>query len=568
MSKPKVSHLGEDSLLRYVDGELKSQEAAQVREHLEACWRCRSALAELQQTITDYVGWLEDTARLTPDPPQPWNGFHLRLERLVEQRQNSWWRRTSGVLGGLFSAQRLRVGSVATVLLMTLVIVATLNRPIKVSAAELLTKASAREGRRAVGNRNIRIHTRNRDFTRVAILPADYRDVAPGEGPADIRELFVEAAYSWEDPLSTRSFSAWRGHLPDRSDTVDEITVDRGLKVLRLRTSTRSSALEEATISFRADNYDVVSGAFRFQGSAWIEMELIELLPSTLPVAAERSAATVNSSVTPAPEVARVTPPAADDAVEELHLFAALRDIGADLGEQIEIAPSGVGKLRVSATGLPQQRRETLQSALASLPGVELRFIELNPVPVPDIQTHTPAPDTVSVPSALQLRIERALGGNSAMEHFADQVLESSGMAMARAHALRNLAARFPPHVESRLGDGDFAMLNRLRADHADALARAVTEVSQVVDPMLSALGAPSHQTSEPPLRTSTWQDATETLFETTSRADHLLTMLVTGAGTEAQSSLPKDAVQAMNRLTVEAAHYRSITLNAGRKGH
>src|SRR3954468_2313377 len=102
MSKVRVDHIGEEDLIRYSDGELSSQEAAQVQEHLEACWRCRTSFADVQQTITEYVGLLDAANRSIPDPPQPWGGFLGKLEQLAEQRRTSWWRRTGSTLGSFF----------------------------------------------------------------------------------------------------------------------------------------------------------------------------------------------------------------------------------------------------------------------------------------------------------------------------------------------------------------------------------------------------------------------------------------------------------------------------------
>lgn len=48
-------HLPDQELLLLADGELSPRRAAQVREHLAACWTCRGRATELESTITEFV---------------------------------------------------------------------------------------------------------------------------------------------------------------------------------------------------------------------------------------------------------------------------------------------------------------------------------------------------------------------------------------------------------------------------------------------------------------------------------------------------------------------------------
>ncbi len=60
-------HISDQDLLRSADGELPSIHARQVRAHLAACWLCRTRLAEIEATITDFV----HVHRNTFDPQLP-----------------------------------------------------------------------------------------------------------------------------------------------------------------------------------------------------------------------------------------------------------------------------------------------------------------------------------------------------------------------------------------------------------------------------------------------------------------------------------------------------------------
>jgi len=49
-SKP-FTHLNDDQLLAYLDGELSIAQMRAVRNYLRICWNCRSALAELEAQV-------------------------------------------------------------------------------------------------------------------------------------------------------------------------------------------------------------------------------------------------------------------------------------------------------------------------------------------------------------------------------------------------------------------------------------------------------------------------------------------------------------------------------------
>jgi hypothetical protein len=64
---PRHDHLTDRDIILLADGELRAGET-QAREHLEACWSCRSRMAEIQGTIADFVRSYHDdlNAQLTP----------------------------------------------------------------------------------------------------------------------------------------------------------------------------------------------------------------------------------------------------------------------------------------------------------------------------------------------------------------------------------------------------------------------------------------------------------------------------------------------------------------------
>src|SRR5688500_14213386 len=83
----------------------------------------------------------------------------------------------------------------------------------------------------------------------------------------------------------------------------------------------------------------------------------------------------------------------------ELQVVAALHEIGADLGDPLEVKRSE-GKVLVSGIGLPPSRQQEIQLALDSIPNVVLEF---GAVPAAPDMAATPATPAVGVrPGAMQ----------------------------------------------------------------------------------------------------------------------------------------------------------------------
>jgi len=53
--KTEDSHISDQQLLLGVEGELSAADAALVRSHLDACWKCRARSQEIQNAIADYA---------------------------------------------------------------------------------------------------------------------------------------------------------------------------------------------------------------------------------------------------------------------------------------------------------------------------------------------------------------------------------------------------------------------------------------------------------------------------------------------------------------------------------
>jgi len=96
----RSDHLTDRDIILLVDGELPSG-VHEAREHLEACWSCRSRMAEIQRAIGDFARAYHDRldAQLTPAAgPRALLRAQLenRVDRDVGSPTSGWWNRMFG----------------------------------------------------------------------------------------------------------------------------------------------------------------------------------------------------------------------------------------------------------------------------------------------------------------------------------------------------------------------------------------------------------------------------------------------------------------------------------------
>jgi hypothetical protein len=88
------SHPTEEELLLFVDGEMSIRSSSRIRVHLTACWDCRARMAEIEQTITDFVRIHHQSV----DPMLPPAGgsralLKCQVTELAARPQPESWRR-------------------------------------------------------------------------------------------------------------------------------------------------------------------------------------------------------------------------------------------------------------------------------------------------------------------------------------------------------------------------------------------------------------------------------------------------------------------------------------------
>jgi hypothetical protein len=468
MSKAMTSHPEPERLLRYVDAEVDAAEREEILAHLGECEECRSWLDELESGEKDYRNvWMPAWRENAAPPPEPW--FDLRANLREADR-----------------ARRIHPRWFAVAAAVLIAVVATRWFPEQtVSADSLLRDAAARE-----------------ESSRPRVTPLTRAQ----------QLKFETARYRWQDPLSARTFAAWRNTLDQKQDRV----VKLGEESYEISTHTELGALEEARLRLRISDLHVIQGVFQFRNREVVEIVEIQGGAKETPGVPDPIVAS------PAQDTRVVEAPIT--AAEELRVWAALHRIGADLGEPIEI-DRDASRIAVTALGLNAARRQALEDAVRELPGVQVQFRDPQAVREPSRRVPGSAPPQL---------------GN-ADEEFVDRILQASESGVVRAHALNKLAQRFPLETERQFSPADKALLKSLVADHLAALedtARRVVADGRRLQPAVIAV---------PQLSAQTWQAHAPSLVTAVEQVDQILTrLLATGDSAANRSALLTDLDRAL----------------------
>jgi len=79
------THFDEAQLMLYIDGELPSSEANQVKTHLLACPECRQEFSDLQEANEAFATFQGQCSAALPAPPLNWADFSERLQETLAQ---------------------------------------------------------------------------------------------------------------------------------------------------------------------------------------------------------------------------------------------------------------------------------------------------------------------------------------------------------------------------------------------------------------------------------------------------------------------------------------------------
>ncbi|HLK69327.1 MAG TPA: hypothetical protein VKU19_38115 [Bryobacteraceae bacterium] len=558
MSSLQIHHPEDDLLLRYIDGELPARKVRQVAHHLEACWQCRSEVEELQVTVADCVRYRKNVLQAyLPPPPSPWSDIYRGFAQVDESmRQDAWMSRLKQWLMAP-AVWKWGVAVAASVVLAGVAIQQFRQAP-SVHAATILRKAvSATKARPAVPRR-VLVQTRTQRM--VKVVGARQTDRSAESLSTSLEERFAAAHYDWNDPLSAQAYQGWFDGLPAKQD---EVTMVADPKVpaescYLLRTVTPDGSLAAASLMLRAKNLEPVESKLEFRDREWVEFTEIE---DAAPGTGGRPATT---GLEPAPSRgdsgsrAMSVPGSTASVADELQVLSALHDIGADLGDPVEVSLAD-GRVLVAGVGIPSQRQKRIHEALDGIPHVEIQFSEPSAAP---LTAEPSVPDAAPVgprTSPMQARVEQQVGGRAEFERFSAQVLERNERMMSWAYALRALAQRFPADQETGLSAQDRQVLRDIARDDANGLLRELSGMERALSPVLTAMGGSAG--ARPAANATAWESAGQSLFQASHRVEVLVSVVLGAAahGDGSGDKLPSELLSAMQELHASVAQCQQL---------
>lgn len=493
-------HVDDERILRYADGELGPKDAARVRAHLESCWECRAELNNVQRAVGECVRYRKALRDVLPAPPRPWQDLQPHFAEIdASLAHTSVFAR----LAAIFTPTRLVPLAAAAAAL--LVVVYTNRELPTVSAAEVLKKAIIAEQARPQQLRRYQIRSHGARLT----------------DPGTLRRLenaAVSSNYDWSAPLSAQSFTRWHDALPEKQDAVFTTA-----NYYTVSTRTQASEIVEASLQLRTADYVPTTTSLEFRNRDRIEITELPAEPAIARTAPVEPTRGVDPAITELKPLQGATP------ADELKVFAALRRLGADLGEPIEISRTADSVI-VTVLGVDSNRRQQLQSSIAGISRVDLRFPEVASTPAISASRNL-SRNTLSSP--FETELNQYFGGRAAVDRFTDQTLELIDNTVARAHALRRLSEHFPPQVVASLSSDDRVEFQSIYADHASALAQTARQLNQLTNPVLTTLKAPPVSVHAGPASPTQLLDSARTV-------EQLFASVLTGATTDvAAQELP-----------------------------
>lgn len=503
------SHVSEENLARLADGEIQGGVANPIRDHLEGCVQCRSRFEQLQRGAAAYRTYHERVLKPSLDGFREWP--ELPFSATVEEAKNR-----SGFPAGAWWA----AAATCAVLLVGLFFYREMPHR---RMTQLLGRAAAMPSR---AHRRLHVTSDGQSWYRPAVVHGGVGMAAPQAQDFSIehtRALFETANYSWDDPLSARSFAAWRSGLHDKRDEVVSLRSEDGRRrFFRLRTDTSEGLLRMASLTLRADTLNPVEGRFHFGDQGDVTMADSGDMPATQPsaisnkAAAPAHAAMVETKVSPE---------------DELRVFAALDAIGADAGEAVTVeVDSSRKQIVVSGVGISDERQQEIRKAVSQIPNTTTHFNSGEPSTSTKAIADTGTADAAGASAPLRHLLESKAGGAEPFQEIADRALDGSSAVLAHAHALYVLAQSFPPTVESTFGVTARNILRSLRHRHAAAIEQTTVQVRDVLGPLFDSPANKTGGSGETEDLRGPWQAGAGQLLNESKTLDQSLSRLLAGS--------------------------------------
>lgn len=531
-------HQSREQLLRHLDGELSRFAAWQTAAHLKSCWACQVEFEHLKEEISAIVDAQSAVEPTIPPPPGPWSRLEPRLERARLDAVPAWKK------AGRFSGRAFRQLAYSGTFLVIAGVGLSLwvgTRP--VSAKEILTRVTAADRERLaiterqVIRQRVRVEKISGDASPKSARLDSWKSAtstywdSKDETSAELLERYKSYGLESALPLSGAAIGAWVTAAGDEPSA----TGDRGLIDLEVRSDAKGRArgLERVSLHIMAEDWHLQQMTLTFTDTTYQiteeESSIIarEDVPrdvmARLTPYAEASSARVAPSSPVNPQVSSAS---LDDV--EMEVRYGLHQIGADLGEAIEIVPEPPDRLRVEAQQVSPEIREKLVALLQGRNDVQLEFPAVAGSP-PAAGARRILSQTSSLRTRPDPRIVTFFGSAEAQENYARSVLETTTCLLTRLYALRELAERWTADREQGLSADSKTKLDMIVQDHVSEILNATSELEKQVAPLMEHFGVPAAR----PIPSDTgasWREASNSGLDAVRRADRVLRALLTSS--------------------------------------
>jgi hypothetical protein len=516
-------HLTDEAFLRSLDGELSLREASGINAHVQSCWSCRSRKQAIADSIADLVDY--ENAMAAPFLPPSLDQRAIFLARLdataIEMghpsRLKGWFNRASQVFRFSQINQFAQIAVVLAVVASALIFY-FLRTPPVVSADELLSRAAASEARslktatEPVVVQKLRISMDKKSFTRTVYRDVTHNRIASRTEESRSGETLAKAAYSkssldWDSLLDAEEYRRWRATRPASKDTVMRLGDDR----LKLETTSSVGPIIEAELTVRAEDYHAVEESFRFQDHS--QIEIAELSYSVIPFASLPGGIfgvptqLAEARVPVATIVRSVLPSNAELAEAEVKAESVLHDIGADLGEQINITTRVGHEVLIDGVVGDDARKQELLLALREVPHARLHILTIDEAArqspsstaaSPVLAYKASARVLIAAPPLLDAELSARFSDKDQRIAFVNETLSLAQLASARAWALNRLADRHSPEEVAVLNGDARRQLQELLADHVSALREDISSLqNQLAEILSGSSNTPAANTSQ-----------------------------------------------------------------------
>jgi hypothetical protein len=556
-------HLTDAWLLLAIDGELSASDYVVVKDHVRACWTCRARKEHLERTIEDIVEY--EQALVAPDMPPSSGGkaiFMARLDQLAAELGSPSLVRRWGLM--LLQTYRLvfssRVTWVTWVACSSLTVIVCFyvvlhrNTPV-VSASELLQRAAASESGLFAGvSQPVMVQKLSIKVNGYKIARTIYRDRAGNRraSRADVsaqeesvtERAFQQSSLSWDDPLSPQAYSHWRDGIAEKRDVMTRVDGD----LLRLDTTASSGPVAEASLTVRASDYHPVEENVRLRDES--RVEIAELSYDVVAFASLSPDIFGNPISAPALKLPVITTSnkVADDAelaMTELQVRSALHNLGADLGEQIDVQPKKDGSVRVEGIAADDARRLQLVSALRAIPRTQVHIETVAQATTHQQAIQVSGPVRVAVMAGatplLETSLKQRFPDDDQRTAYVNQTLALTQGASARVWALNRLAERYSPQQVALLDSVSRQRLGMLLGDHLSALREEINrlqnQLGQVLSPSSNTAAANTASSkftsSEMPEHADDWRSHVHRMHSSVETVDESVAVLLTGSSTD-----------------------------------